>query len=72
MLLNIKLVQFRLIWLCNFCDIYMPNVIKFFETPVLWLMRRSNYWCQMSLVVLAPVVATCSGLCVRPIVLLES
>ena len=31
-LVNIKPVEFHLIRLCNFCNIYMSNDVKFFET----------------------------------------
>ena len=31
--LNIKPVEFHLIRLCNFCNIYMSNDVKFFEAP---------------------------------------
>ena len=31
--LNINLVEFHLIGLCSFCNIYMSNDVKFFETP---------------------------------------
>ena len=32
-LVNIKPVEFHLIRLCSFCNIYMSNDVKFFETP---------------------------------------
>ena len=32
-LVNIKPVEFHLIQLCSFCNIYMSNDVKFFETP---------------------------------------
>ena len=32
--LNINPVEFHLIRLCSFCNIYMSNDVKFFETPV--------------------------------------
>ena len=31
--LNINPVEFHLIRLCSFCNIYMSNDVKFFETP---------------------------------------
>ena len=34
-LVNIKPVEFHLIRLCSFCNIYMSNNVKFFETPYL-------------------------------------
>ena len=36
--LNINPVEFHLIRLCSFCNIYMSNDVKFFETPcnILW------------------------------------
>ena len=30
---NIKPVEFHLLRLCSFCNIYMSNGVKFFETP---------------------------------------
>ena len=32
-LVNINSVEFHLIRLCSFCNIYMSNNVKFFETP---------------------------------------
>ena len=34
--LNIKPVKFHLIRLCSFCNIYISNDIKFFETPCIF------------------------------------
>ena len=35
-LVNIKPVEFHLIRLCSFCNIYMSNDVKFFETYILF------------------------------------
>ena len=35
--LNINPVQFQLIRLCSFCNIYMTNDVKFFETPCIYV-----------------------------------
>ena len=35
-LINIKPVEFHLIRLCSFCNIYMSNDVKFFETPCIY------------------------------------
>ena len=37
-LVNIKPVEFQLIRLCSFCNIYMSNDVKFFETPCILLL----------------------------------
>ena len=35
-LVNIKPVKFHVIRLCSFCNIYMSNDVKFFETPCIY------------------------------------
>ena len=35
--LNINPVEFHLIRLCSFCNIYMSNDVKFFETPCIYI-----------------------------------
>ena len=32
-MVNIKPTEFHLVQLCSFCNIYMSNDVKFFETP---------------------------------------
>ena len=41
--LNINPVEFHLIQLCSFCNIYIPNVVKFFETPCILYLKIKNY-----------------------------
>ena len=41
-LVNIKAVEFHLIRLCSFCNIYMSNDVKFFETPCILTLRHKN------------------------------
>ena len=35
--ININPVEFPLIRLCSFCNIYMSNDVKFFETPCIYV-----------------------------------
>ena len=37
--LNINTVEFHLMWLRNFYNIYMSNDVKFFETPCIFYVQ---------------------------------
>ena len=41
--LNINPVDFHLIGLYSFCNIYMSNDGKFFETPCIYIVCRNTY-----------------------------
>ena len=41
-LVNIKLVEFHLIRLCSFCNIYMSNNVKFFKTSCVQFSSKIN------------------------------
>ena len=40
--LNINPVEFHLIRLCSFCNLYMSNDVKSFETPCTLMFRKCN------------------------------
>ena len=55
--LNINPVKFHLIQLCSFCNIYMSNDVKFFETPCILFIDFFKFLVGKGLSPLLPDVA---------------